>query len=111
MLLSPTLRKEMVGSASSPLDGPAVTPKQSLALGGWGEERTFALTQTDHPPSGAPQPRPRWDPLPAAGGEDGVWEKGRLPRKVQLCVQVQGLGWDVLGVSRGYSTAALWLRA
>lgn len=55
-------------------------------------------------------PAPAGDSLPAAGGEDGVWEKGRLPRKVQLCVQAQGLGWDVLGVSRGYITAALWLR-
>lgn len=48
--------------------------------------------------------------MPAAGGEDGVWKKGSLPRKVQLCVQSQGLGWDVLGVSRGYITAGLWLR-
>lgn len=55
------------------------------------EERTYALTQTDH--RQAPlSPASAGDPLPAAGGEDGVWEKGRLLRKVQLYVQAQGLG-------------------
>lgn len=36
LLFSPTRRKQRVGSASSPLDSPAMTPKQSLVLGGWG---------------------------------------------------------------------------
>ena len=112
LLFSPTRRKERVGSASSPLDGwPCYDPK-AVPGPGWVGVGKDLCAQPDHPLPGAPQlPFPARDPLPTAGGEDGVWEKGRLPRKVQLCVQAQGLGWNVLGVSRGYITAALWLRA
>lgn len=56
MLFSPTVRKERVGSASSPLDGPAVTPKQSLVGGDRGRPlRPPRLTIHCQAPS-APSP-------------------------------------------------------